>query len=160
MGTISKRLTSFLEQKAVPYEVIHHRRRYTAQRTAEEVHVPGIEFAKTVLVWLDGVPSMVVLPAHHHVDLDQLRHLTGARDVDLATEDEMVGLFPDCEVGAEPPFGNLYDLPVYVAAELAADEQITFNAGSHEEVIRMRYEDFERLVDPLLLRLSEGETEH
>ncbi len=154
MGNVSKRLRSFLDDEDVPYEVIHHRREYTAQHTAQSLGTPGADFAKTVLVWLDGLPAMVVLSAPERIDLERMRALTGANEIDLATEDEIGGICHDCEIGAEPPFGNLYDLPVYLSRHLAGDHPITFNAGSHEEAIQMSFEDFERLVQPLLLDLA------
>lgn len=154
MKAMSKRLRSYLDAQSIEYERIHHRRDYTAQQTAQSTHTRGSDFAKTVLIWLDGLPAMVVMPAPAHVDLRKLRELTGARDVDLATEDEIGGICHDCEIGAEPPFGNLYDLPVYISQELAKDHDITFNAGTHEEAIRMSYTDYERLVQPLMLDLA------
>lgn len=154
MATLNQRLTAFLEAQAVDYEAIHHRRDYTAQEAAAHTHTPGREFAKTVIVWVDGSYAMAVLPAHHLIDLDKLRRALGARDVKLASEEEMRELCPDCETGAVPPFGNLYNLPVYLSTDITADEQITFNAGTHEDAIRMRYADFERLVQPHVLDFS------
>ncbi len=154
MPTISKRLQSFLDEHAVPYEVIHHRRDYTAQETAADTHTPGKEFAKTVMLWVDGNYAMAVLPAHRMVDFDKLRQALSAKEVKLASEDEIRELCPDCEAGAVPPFGNLYSLPVYVSEDTAEDERITFNAGTHEDAIRMAYKDFEKLVQPTILQLS------
>jgi Ala-tRNA(Pro) deacylase len=104
--------------------------------------------AKTVVTKLDGKPALVVLPASERVNFDQLRANTGAREVELATEQEFVTLFPECELGAMPPFGNLYGLDTYVARNLADDEEIAFNSGTHTELIRMPYRDFERVVHP------------
>jgi Ala-tRNA(Pro) deacylase len=154
MPSISKRLQSFLDEHAVAYETIHHRRDYTAQEAAAHTHTPGKEFAKTVILWVDGGYAMAVLPAHHMVDLDKLREALGAKEVKLASEDEIRELCPDCEAGAVPPFGNLYNLPVYLSEAMTDDERITFNAGSHEDAIRMMYKDFEKLVQPKVMEFS------
>jgi Ala-tRNA(Pro) deacylase len=112
------------------------------------MHVSGKEIAKVVIVKIDGQFAMAVVPAPHKIDLERLREASGAKRVELASEKEFQNLFPDCEVGAMPPFGNLYGLPLYVARPLAEDEEIVFNAGSHTEAIRMRYADFARLANP------------
>ncbi len=148
MTTISDRVRSVLDQDAIPYEAVHHRRFYSAQETARVTGTPGNEFAKVVLVRADDRFVMAVLPAHHRVNLGELRRAAGAHDVRLATEDEIRELCPDCEVGAEPPFGNLYGVPVYVSAWMMGDETITFNAGTHEDVVRIKFRDFLDLVHP------------
>jgi Ala-tRNA(Pro) deacylase len=107
-----------------------------------------------VMVKLDGNMAMVVLPASRHVEFPLLRAATGAREAELASEGEFRDLFPECELGAMPPFGNLYDMAVYVTASLMAEEEIAFNAGSHTELIRMPTEDFNRLVKPEVMRFS------
>ncbi len=155
MSQIPQRLVSYLEEHAVTYESLHHHRDYTAQETAAHTHTPGREFAKTVLIWVDGSYAMVVLPAHHEVELEKLRLALQAQDVKLASEEEMRELCPDCEVGAISPLGNLYDLPVYLSTAMLADQQITFNAGTHEDVIRMARSDYERLVQPRVLEFSQ-----
>src|SRR5262249_488627 len=109
---------------------------------------PGKEMAKTVVVRLDGRMAMAVLPANQKVALSELREAAGGAKASFVTEDEFKDLFPDCETGAMPPFGNLYGMDVYVATPLAADEEIAFNAGSHTELIKMPFQDFERLVHP------------
>ncbi|UCE86958.1 MAG: YbaK/EbsC family protein [Deltaproteobacteria bacterium] len=147
-------LTNFLDENSVKYEVIHHAADYTAQEAAHDTHTPGIEFAKTVFACIDGRYAMVVLPAHRRVNWDHLRTALNATDVGLAKEEEMVDLCPDCDVGAEPPFGNLYGLPVYVSSEMMGDEHITFNAGTHEDAIRLRMDDYQRLVQPQVMDLS------
>ena len=154
MHAITNRLKTFLEENGVEYEVVHHQRDVTAQRTAEDTHTPGLEYAKTVVIEIDGTCAMAVLPAHHHVDLEAIRAYLGATTVSLATEDTMAKACPDCEVGAEPPFGNLYGLSVYVCPPIDADERITCKAGSHEDVIRLAYADFERLVQPRVIDFS------
>jgi Ala-tRNA(Pro) deacylase len=141
-------LTDLLDREGIRYITIQHSRAYTAQEIAAAAHVSGKEMAKTVVTKFDGKPALVVLPAREKVDLEQLRESTGARDVELATEQEFASLFPGCELGAMPPFGNLYGLDTYVTKSLAADEEIAFNAGNHTEVIRMPYRDFERVVHP------------
>jgi len=143
-----KTLTKFLDDKGVKYVTIRHSIAYTAQEAAASAHIPGDELAKTVIVKLDGKMSMAVLRAPDKVDLDLLRGAAGASEAELATEDEFKGSFPHVEPGAMPPFGNLYDMPVYVEESLAEDEQIAFNAGSHTELIQLAYADFARLVEP------------
>lgn len=141
-------IKEFLDQNAIPHRSVPHPQTYTAQRTAQVTHIKGREFAKTVIVKVDGRICMAVLPAHHHVDVDKLRSATGAKQLDLAREDDLRKLFPDCETGAMPPFGNLYGMDVWVQEDLTRDEQIAFNAGTHTELIRMSYRDFEKLVHP------------
>jgi Ala-tRNA(Pro) deacylase len=143
-----KKLKEFLDKEKVKYIAIVHSAAFTAQEIAAAAHVPGKELAKTVVVQLDGQTAMVVLPANRKIVLQDLREATGATQVKFATEDEFKKLFPDCETGAMPPFGNLYGMEVYVAKTLTEDEEIAFNAGSHTELIKMAYKDFERLVKP------------
>jgi Ala-tRNA(Pro) deacylase len=121
---------------------------------AASAHITGYEIAKTVMVKVDGDMAMAVLPAPLQVDLRHLRELIEAERVELATESEFKALFPECEPGAMPPFGSLYGMETYVAGRLAEDEYIAFNAGTHTELIRMRYRDFERLVDPKVLEFA------
>lgn len=154
MAGPSPRLRSLLESGGVAYETIHHVPDYTAQETASHTHTKGREFAKPVVLRADDRYVMAVVPAHRRVNLDRAREAIGARKVRLATEEEIRELFPDSDVGAEPPFGNLYDLPVYASPELAEHERITFNAGSHEECVRMRWADYERLVRPVVVDLA------
>jgi Ala-tRNA(Pro) deacylase len=154
MSSIAPTLTLLLDRQGVAYEIINHRRDYTAQETAAHTHTPGREFAKTVLLWIDGSYALVVLPAHHKVDLLQLRHALGARQIKFATEEEMAALCPDCEAGAIPPFGNAYGIPVYMSTALIGQEFITFNAGTHTDVIRMRQRDYGRLAHPRVITCS------
>lgn len=157
MPTTECRVKSFLQRHNVWFEEVRHRTDYTALETAADTHTPGREFAKTVVVAIDEAFAIAILPAQHHVHLEKLRRAVQARHVRLATEAEMQRLFPDCELGAEPPFGNLYHLPVYMSTALVGDRHLAFNAGTHEEVIRMYFEDFERLVKPRVLDLSPHE---
>lgn len=150
------KLKEFLEQNGVKYEVVTHAPAFTAQRTADSAHIKGRDVAKTVMVKIDGKLAMAVLPAAFKVNLELLKKTTGAQDVSLASERDFKDVFPDCEVGAMPPFGNLYGMHVLVARALAEDEEIAFNAGSHTELIRLSFKEFERLVKPKVVRLSSG----
>jgi Ala-tRNA(Pro) deacylase len=148
------KLREFLDSHNIRYMVISHSNAYTAQGIAALVHVSGKKLAKTVIVNIDGVLAMAVVPASFHVDLDLLRSTTGAKSIEIATEQEFKGAFPDCETGAMPPFGNLYDMAVYVDASLAGHEEITFNAGTHRELVRMQWADMARLVNPQITNLT------
>ncbi|UCG88903.1 MAG: YbaK/EbsC family protein [Gemmatimonadota bacterium] len=149
-----KRLKEFLDSHNIKYVVISHSPAYTAQAIAASAHVSGKELAKTVMIKLDGKMAMAVLPASYQVDFDLLKKAVGAKKVELASEAEFKDLFPECEVGAMPPFGNLYDMDVFAAAKLAEDEEIAFNAGSHTELVKLAYKDFERLVTPKVVKFS------
>lgn len=152
-----RKLREFLDSKHVKYVSINHSPAFTAQEIAASAHVRGKELAKTVMVTLDGRLAMAVLPASRKVGFDLLREAAGVGDVQLASEQAFRDMFPGCEVGAMPPFGNLYDMEVYVSKSLAQDEEIAFNAGSHTELIRMAYKDFEDLVHPKVARIAYGE---
>jgi Ala-tRNA(Pro) deacylase len=154
MTEISARLRAFLDENDVKYERAHHQRDYTAMETAAHTHTPGRQFAKAVIVRVRGEFAMVVLPSHHVVDLERLSAALGGVEASLASEQEFADLCPDCEEGAIPPFGNLYDLEVYVSPALAENERITCVAGHHAEAIRLDYRDFERLVKPTPLDFS------
>jgi Ala-tRNA(Pro) deacylase len=145
--SISIRLKNFLDEKRIPYSVLTHTTAYTAQGAAVTMQISGKELAKTVVLWAGKEMILAVLPAPNHVRLDTLATEVG-ESLRLATEQEFSSLFPDCELGAMPPFGSLYNLPVYVDESLAADEAIVFNAGTHRDAIRIRYEDFVRLAKP------------
>jgi Ala-tRNA(Pro) deacylase len=149
-----KKLKEYLDRHQVKYVTISHPTVYTTQEIAASAHIPGKELAKTVMVKIDGKTAMAVLPASYRVDFDLLKKAVGASSVKLAGEEEFKNMFPDCEIGAMPPFGNLYGMDVFVAASLAEDAEITFNAGSHSELIRLSYKDFERLVKPKLAKFS------
>lgn len=149
------KLKSFLDGEGIKYVIITHSRAYTAQEAAASAHIPGRELAKTVMVKLDGRMAMAVLPASYHIDLEHLAEAAGVKKAALASEHEFAGLFPDCDTGAMPPFGNLYGMDVFVAESLAEDDEIAFAAGSHTELVRMAYDDFERLVKPKVLAFSE-----
>ncbi|MDX1675347.1 MAG: YbaK/EbsC family protein [Longimicrobiales bacterium] len=149
-----EKLKTFLDDHGVGYETLSHEEAYTAQEVAAAAHLPGKEVAKTVMVKVDGDMAMVVLPATYDVSLDRVREMTGAGTAELAGEAEFQDLFPDCEPGAMPPFGNLWDLPVFVDRHLREDERIAFAAGNHHELVRLAYADFERLVEPVIGELS------
>jgi Ala-tRNA(Pro) deacylase len=147
------RLRQFLDSYNIKYEVVSHSVAYTADGLAAITHTPGREVAKTVIVKIDDTLAMAVVPASQHVDLDLLRTATKARTVRLATEDEFKDRFPDCETGAMPPFGNLYAMSVFADEALSHDKEIAFNAGSHRELVRLAWKDFERLVQPEIVNL-------
>ncbi len=149
-----KKLKEFLDGHDVKYVSISHSPAYSAQTIAESAHIPGKELVKTVIVRIDDNFAMVILPASYRVHLGHLKVELSASHVELATETEVENLFPDCEKGAMPPFGNLYGMDVYVAEQLTEDEEIVFSAGSHTELIRMSYKDFESLVTPKITALT------
>lgn len=149
----SNRIKAYLDENAVKYVSIQHSPAFTAPEVAQSVHVAGRDFAKTVIAMIDGAPAMIVLPATRRLILPDVREMFESEEVRLATESDLRELFPDCEVGAMPPFGNLYGLTVYVAASLAHERRIAFNAGTHTEVIEMAYEDFDRLARPRIIDL-------
>jgi len=142
------RLKDFLDKEHVKYVTIAHSPAYTTQEIAELTHTPGKELAKTVIVKIDDKLAMVVLPTTEKVRLDHLQQTLGTDNVELAHEDEFKDAFPDCEIGAMPPFGNLYGMDVFVSQALREDDEIAFNAGSHDRLIRLPYAEYERLVHP------------
>lgn len=147
-------LKDFLDDNGVRYTVVSHSPAFTAQEIAESAHISGRWIAKTVMVKIDGRMAMAVLPATCRVDLDLLKDVAGAGTVQLAAEDEFKYRFPGCAVGAMPPFGNLFGMEVFVADILRESEEIAFNAGTHSELIRLAYRDFERLVKPKAGKIS------
>jgi Ala-tRNA(Pro) deacylase len=149
-----KKLKTFLDDNNIRYVTIKHSSAYTSQEIASSAHVSGKEFAKTVMIKIDDEMAMAVLPASYQVDFKLLNEIFKNQKVSLATESEFKNLFPDCEVGAMPPFGHLYDMDVFVAEILRKNKEIVFNAGSHKELIRMNYKDFERLEQPAILKFS------
>ncbi|HZT29526.1 MAG TPA: YbaK/EbsC family protein [Gemmataceae bacterium] len=148
------KLKEFLDAHQVKYVTIRHSAAYTAQEIAALAHIRGKELAKTVMVKVDGKMAMAVLPASFKISIDLLKKAAGAASVELAAEAEFKSLFPDCETGAMPPFGNLYGISVFACASLSKDTEIAFNAGSHNELIRMAYKDFEALVQPAIAEFS------
>lgn len=148
-----KKLRKFLDSHDIKYVSISHSPAFSAQAIAATAHIPGKELAKTVIVKIDDRFVMAVLPASYRVHLGRLKEAASADRVELASESEFENLFPDCEKGAMPPFGNLYDMDVYVATQLTEDEEIAFSAGSHSELVKMLYKDFENLVAPKITEL-------
>lgn len=150
----ASKLKDFLDRNHVKYVTVTHSQAYTAHEIAASAHVPAKELAKTVLVKVDGQLMMAVLPASHRIILLDLQKALGAARVELATEEDFRDVFSGCALGAMPPFGNLYGLEVVVADRLAKDDEIAFNAGTHTELIKLSYGDFERLVKPKVLRFT------
>jgi Ala-tRNA(Pro) deacylase len=149
-----RKLKEFLDSNKVKYVTISHSMAYTATEIAASAHIPEKELAKTVVLKIDGKMAMAVLSASHKVDFDRLKGTLGAGSVELASEVEFKDRFSDCDIGAMPPFGNLYGMEVFVADSLAEDKEIAFNAGSHTELIKLSYGDFERLVKPKVVTFS------
>jgi len=150
----AQRLKRFLDEHHVKYVTIHHSPAFTAQEIAASAHIPGKELAKTVMIELDGDMAMAVLPASARVDLQAFRRAAGAETIKLAGEETFAREFPECEVGAMPPFGNLYGMRVFVEQTLTEDVEIAFNAGTHTELIRMSLDDFSRLVEPTVVSFA------
>lgn len=142
------RLDDLLTDRHIAFQRLHHRPTYTANHTAQALHVPGREVAKTVLLRAGRGYLLAVLPATHKIDLEQLRQRLGEDCLEMASEEDMARLFPDCQRGALPPFGSLYQLPTVVDETLMQDEQIVFDAQTHEDAIRMDYRDYEAIEHP------------
>ena len=142
------RLEQYLRDNGVPYQVQHHARVFTAQEVAAVEHIPGDQLAKVVMAVADDKPVMLALPAPYRVDTSKAAEVVGARQLRLADEREFDSRFPDCEVGAMPPFGNLYDVDVYVDESLAREQTIVMRAGTHTDTLSLRYDDFARLAQP------------
>lgn len=154
--SMSERLKALLEERGVAYEVVEHEPAYTAQEEAAATHVPGRNWAKTVVVMADGDPVLAVLPATRQLDVDAFRRVTGAGQVALAEEAEFARFYPDCEAGAMPPFGTLYDQPTFVDEALRADEFIAFHAGDHRTAVQLPYSVYEELAEPVPGSFSRG----
>lgn len=150
---IPKRLIECLDENKVSYEVLQHPEAVTAQRIAQAEHVKGRHHAKVVMVKSGDQQLMMVLPADHHIDLKKAEKAT-AQTVSLSNEEQFKSLFPDCAIGAMPPFGNLYDLPTYVDKDLAEQDYIVFEAGTHKDAIKMRYRDYQKIVKPKIKDLA------
>lgn len=152
---VAKMLKEYLDKNKVKYEKKKHAEVYTAQEIAHAQHVPGRYLAKSVIVKVDDKMVMFVMPSNLMIDMPKLKKLTGAKALRLATEEEFASLFPGCEIGAMPPFGNLYNIPVCVDKSLTADEFIVFNAGTHTDTIKVKYKDFEKLVKPKVAEFAQ-----
>ena len=149
-----EKIKDFLNSNHVPYEVIRHPLAYSSTQTAHLAHVHGYEMAKPVMVKIKGKLVMVVMTANQKVNLSLLKALYETQDVELAAETEFVNKFDDCEMGAMPPFGNLYGFDEIISDELTRDDEIFFNAGTHTELIKMKFQDFERLVHPRIINFK------
>jgi Ala-tRNA(Pro) deacylase len=151
---VLKTLTQYLDDNRKKYTIVTHSPSFTAQEVAQSAHISGEDMAKTVIVWMDGAMAMVVLPGSHMVDCDLLRMQSGSRDIELANESEFKDRFPECDIGAMPPFGNLFNMKVFVSSALKERSEIAFNAGSHRELVRMSYADFESVVRPIVISFT------
>jgi Ala-tRNA(Pro) deacylase len=149
-----EKLKEFLDGNKVKYITIRHSTAFTAQETAASAHIPGKELAKTVVLRIDGRMVIAVLPASHKLDLPLLRKAVGAHDVEIAHEADFKEMFPGCDTGAMPPFGNLFGMEVLVDGLLAENEEIAFNACSHSELVRLKYADYIKLVKPRIASFS------
>jgi len=149
-----RKLKEYLENNHIEYSTILHSPVYTAQEIAASAHVPGKELAKTVMVKINDKMAMAVVTASDKVDFKGLKKAAGVEKAELASEEEFKNMFPECDIGAMPPFGNLYEMEVFVADHLSEDEEIAFNSGSHDELIKMSYRDFERLVHPRKVHIT------
>ena len=153
---ILKKIKAMLDEAKVPYEVYNHALAYTAQEIAAKQHFPGDEMAKVVMIEADQDLVMGVIRGNDKINLNLVRDSLGARHARLATEDEFIARFPECEIGAMPPFGNVYGLKVFVDPALEKDEYIYFNAGNHVQTVRLKFKDFAALVKPQIVRLVEA----
>ena len=152
---ILRKLKEVLDEANISYEVYHHALAYTAQEVATAQHLSGKEMAKVVMLKVDGDLVMGVIAASHKINLSTVKASLGAKEARLASEDEFTSRFPECEIGAMPPFGNLFGLAVFVDPALEKDEYIYFNAGNHVQTVRLKYQDFAQLVKPQTARLVE-----
>ena len=152
---IPQRIRDYLDSQNVPYETLHHSQAFTAQEVAHSLHVSGKKCEKVVVARRDSKPVLVVMPASHRLNFQELKATLKANQLEMLVENELVGLFPDCDLGAVPPFGNLYGIDVWVDRAVASAEKVIFCAGTHEDCIRMRYSDFAKLTRPYLGHFSE-----
>ena len=148
-----KKLKEFLDSHQVKYVSMMHSPAFTSQEIAASAHISGKQLAKIVIIKVDKRLAMVVIPANGQINFVKLKEVLSVQDIDLAAESEFKNNFSGCEVGAMPPFGNLYDMPVFVSSQLAQQDHILFNAGSHSELMQLAYRDFERLVKPKVVAI-------
>jgi len=148
-----KKLKDFLDSNNVKYTSIQHSKAYTAPEIAESAHISGKKLAKVVMIKVNGVMAMAVLPATDHIGINTIKAAVNAHSVEIAEEQEFINMFPDCEVGAMPPFGNLYGMDVYVSEKLTEDEEIAFNSGTLRELIMLSFKDYKELVKPKIIRM-------
>jgi Ala-tRNA(Pro) deacylase len=145
---------SFLRSRGVDFDVLPHRTEFTASRTAQALHVPGAHFAKTVVLKVDNRPVLAVVPANRHVDIDSVRRELHAQTVQLAREEEFSRLFPDCELGAVPPFGSEYNMQTILDDDFAPNEHIVFEGNTHNRAIYMRYDDYTEIEHPHVAHIA------
>jgi len=155
---IPQRIRDYLDSQNVPYEVLHHTQAFTSQEVAHSLHVSGKKCVKAVVAEGDSKTVILIMPASSRLNLQELKTVLKAHDVEMLVESELGALFPDCEAGAIPPFGNLYGIEVWVDRAVASTEKILFCAGTHEECIRMRYADFAKLTRPFVGQFSDQGT--
>ena len=155
---IPRNIKQYLFHNGVSYVHKTHSVAFTSQDIAQSEHIPGREFAKTVVLQADGRMIIAVLPGDHIINLETLKEQVGCRTLSLPPESEFVGAFPSCQPGAMPPFGLLFGLPLYCDGALAQQEEIEFNAGTHIDTVRMTFANFDRLENPLILNFSEKRT--
>jgi len=148
---VTSKVKEFLDSTDIHYKNINHPLAFTAQETAASIHIKGREFAKTVMIKIDGQFAMAVLPASHRIDFELMKSILDAGEVKLCTETEFWNKFPDCEAGAMPPFGKLYDMDVYMTKSLLNNKEVFFNAGSHTDAIELTMDEFNRIVSPIVL---------
>lgn len=149
-----QRVQAFLDEKDIKYVVINHSPAYTALEISEAAHIPGKMMAKSLMIYKDDTLVMVVMPANYKLSLEAFKEASGAKQARFATEQEFINQFPDCDIGAMPPFGNLYQMEVYADEHLTQHDEIVFNAGSHYQLFKMRIQDFLDCVQPTLIHTS------
>lgn len=148
-------LQRYLNNNGIPYQIIEHDPAFSAHGVSVATHVAEKEIAKTVILQIDGKFWMTVLRGDYKINLHMIKQAFAAHHVHLAHEEDLNTLFPDCQLGTMPPFGNLYGVPVLVDQALADDDQISFNACCYTKVVKIKYEDFRRLVNPLVGQYAE-----
>ena len=153
--SIPRRIREYLDSQNVPYEWLPHPQAYTAQEVAHSLHISGKRLAKTVVLDADGVVVMAVLPASHRLSIPELKSAAEARHLEMLPEGELAKIFPECDLGAIPPFGHLYGVDVWVDRSIADQGEIVFNAGTHLDAVRMKYSDYAGLAKPHVARFSE-----
>ncbi len=150
----AKEIMSYLDQQNIPYETVEHPLAYTAMEIAGSHHIPGKQMVKSVIVKGDNKFIMCLLPAIYYIDLFKLQGILQMKHLEIASEEDIVKLFPEYEKGAEPPFGHLYNIPVYADTSLEEDEYIVFNAGTHTDMIRMKWQDYKKIAHPHLVDMG------
>lgn len=153
---INKKIITLLSHNHMDYRVVRHNISYTAQETAQAAHISGHNFAKTILLRVDGKPMMAVLPADAKINFKHIKEITGAKQANLASEEAIHFFFEDCDIGAMPPFGNIYRIPTLMDTLFENCEDIAFNAGDHEDVMMIKFADYCKLVHPKIAAFHRG----